>query len=206
MVRRNSLPLLPIGLIAFGLVCAAANARAEDNAHWLKKETQRLIEGCKARDDSGVLLHTPAGPGNYQGMWIREYYYVARYAGEFVSDANMKASIQHILDRQRKDGCIPNFFRFDGTPVYSVGGKKFADHALDNGSFMALAICEYVRRTDDYDFFRSVEPKMRRGLDHTSIHRAALRRHGSRDQPKPIHEVLPSCAACANQIPTLAPC
>ena len=47
-----------------------------------------------------------------------------------------------------------------------MGGKAFADHALDNASFMALAICEYVRRTGDYDFFRSVEPKMRKGLDH----------------------------------------
>ena len=166
MTQLKRLPFLPIYLIVLCLVCAAAIARAEDNAEWLKKETERLIEGCKIEGDSAVLLHTPDASGHYKGMWIREYYYIARYAGEFVSDANMKASIQHILNRQRKDGCIPNFMRFDGTPVYGVGGKKFADHALDNASFMALAICEYVRRTGDYDFFRSMEPKMRRGLDH----------------------------------------
>ena len=111
---------------------------AEDSADWLRKETERLIQGCQIENESRVLLHTPDGIGHYKGMWIREYYFIARYAGEFVSDANMKASIQHILDRQREDGCIPNFVRFDGRPVYTVGGKKYGDHAVDNSSFMAL--------------------------------------------------------------------
>ena len=166
MIKLKHLSFLPICLIALCLIGAAASVRAEDKADWLKKETQRLIEGCQIEGASGVILHSPDGIGHYKGIWIRDYYYIARYAGEFVSDANMKASIQHILDRQREDGCIPNKVQFDGRPVYSVGGKAFADHALDNASFMALAICEYVRRTGDYVFFRSVEPKMRRGLDH----------------------------------------
>jgi len=152
-------------LLALCLVCVAVSARGEDNADWLKQETQRLIEGCQIENDSGVLFHTPDGIGHYKGMWIREYYFIARYAGEFVSDANMKATIPYILDRQREDGCIPNKVQFDGKPVYKVGGQAYASHAVDNGSFMALAICEYVRRTGDYDFFRRVEPKMRRGLD-----------------------------------------
>lgn len=196
MTPLERLPNLPLCLIVIFLVGAAASIRAEDNparpvdsgrnqkvdasqqsscpgqsskvssTDWLKEETQRLIEGCKIENDSGVMFHTPDGIGHYKGMWIREYYFIARYAGEFVSDANMKATIPYILDRQRADGCIPNFVRFDGRPVYTVGGKAYAKHAVDNGSFMALAICEYVRRTGDYDFFRSFEPKLRRGLDH----------------------------------------
>ena len=139
------------------------------SADWLKKETERLVEGCKIEDDSGFLLHTPDGNGYYKGgMWTREYHYVVQYAGEFVSDANLKASIQLILDGQRKDGCIPLRVALDGTPAYKTGGgkKPISDHALDNAPFLTLTACEYVHRTGDYDFFRSIEPKLRRGLDH----------------------------------------
>ena len=71
---------------------AVANARAEDNAYWLKKETQRLIEGCQIEDVSGALLHAPDGIGHYKGMWIREYYFIARYAGN--SSAMKRCDIQ----------------------------------------------------------------------------------------------------------------
>ena len=66
MTQLKRLPFLPICLIALCLVCAAASVRAEDNADWLKKETERLIEGCKIESDSGVLLHTPDGLGYYK--------------------------------------------------------------------------------------------------------------------------------------------
>lgn len=66
MTPLKRLPFLPICLIVLCLVGAAASAQAEDNADWLKKETERLIEGCKIESDSGVLLHTPDGLGYYK--------------------------------------------------------------------------------------------------------------------------------------------
>jgi hypothetical protein len=40
-----------------------------------------------------------------------------------------------------------------------------ADHALDNGPFMALLACSYVNQFDDAALFREVEAKLRKGLE-----------------------------------------
>ena len=90
------------------LVCFVGNVRADDNANWLRQETKRQIEGCKVKSDSGLWLHTPDGIGHYKALWTRDYYYFVKYAGEFIDDANLKSSIQYVLDGQRKDGCIPD--------------------------------------------------------------------------------------------------
>ena len=41
-----------------------------------------------------------------------------------------------------------------------------ADHALDNGPFLALMVCSYSDQYDDENYFSEVEPKLRRGLDY----------------------------------------
>ncbi|MHC4995988.1 MAG: hypothetical protein ACYTGQ_13150, partial [Planctomycetota bacterium] len=61
--------LTPLIVFALCLVGAAASARADDNADWLKQETQRLIEGCRIEGASGVILHSPDGVGHYKGIW-----------------------------------------------------------------------------------------------------------------------------------------
>ena len=162
--RRIGAPLLLMAM----LHCLVGSVRADDNAVWLKKETARQIAGCRIKSDSGVWLHTPDGIGHYKALWTRDYYYFVKYAGEFIDDANLKASIQYVLDGQREDGCIPDRVNADGKPIYSPGGDKkpLADHALDNAPFLALLACEHFRRTGDQDFFRRIEPNLRRGLDH----------------------------------------
>jgi hypothetical protein len=41
-----------------------------------------------------------------------------------------------------------------------------ADHALDNGPFMAMIVCSYVNQFHDNKLFVELEPKLRSGLDH----------------------------------------
>ncbi len=150
------------------LICFVGSVRANDNTDWLEQETKRQVTGCRIKSDSGIWLHTPDGIGHYKALWVRDYYYFVKYAGEFIDDENLKASIQYVLDGQRKDGCIPDRVNADGKPIYSPGGDKkpLADHALDNAPFLALLACEYIRRTGDNDFFRDIEPKLQLGLDH----------------------------------------
>ncbi len=160
--------LIPASILMPTLLCFVGSAGADNDADWLKKETKKQVAGCRVKSDSGIWLHTPDGIGHYKALWTRDYYYFVKYAGEFIDDANLKASIQYILNGQRKDGCIPDRVNADGKAIYSPGGddKPLADHALDNAPFLALLACEYVRRTDDDDFFRNIEPMLRKGLDH----------------------------------------
>ncbi len=153
------------------LLCFLGSVRADDNTDWLEQETKRQVTGCRIKSDSGIWLHTPDGIGHYRALWVRDYYYFVKYAGEFIDDANLKASIQYVIDGQRKDGCIPDRVNDDGKAIYSPGGdnKPLADHALDNGPFLALLACEYVRRTGDNEFFRDIAPQLRKGLDHIRL-------------------------------------
>ena len=155
-------------LTATMLLFCLGSVRGDDNAQWLHMETKRQVAGSRIKSDSGIWLHTPDGIGHYKALWTRDYYYFVKYAGEFIDDANLKASIQYILDGQREDGCVPDRVNVDGKPIYSPGGDKkpLADHALDNAPFLALLASEYVSRSGDHDYFRKIEPKLRKGLDH----------------------------------------
>ncbi|MCP4854731.1 MAG: hypothetical protein GY903_09585 [Fuerstiella sp.] len=179
LLLHESEPAFDLKCRARWRICSAAvlmamllffngSVQADDNAAWLKKETERQVAGCKIKSDSGVWLHTPDGVGHYKALWTRDYYYFVKYAGEFIDDENLKTSIQYILDGQRADGCVPDRVNIEGKPIYSPGGEKkpMADHALDNAPFLALLACAYVHRTGDHDFFRKIEPKLRKGLDH----------------------------------------
>ena len=66
---------------------------------WVKQETKRQVAGCRIKSDSGIWLHTPDGIGHYKALWTRDYYYFVKYAGEFIDDENLKASIKLCLGR-----------------------------------------------------------------------------------------------------------
>jgi glycogen debranching enzyme len=88
----------------------------------------------------------------------------------------IRASIQYLLNGQREDGCIPDRVNIEGEPVYSPGPPKkpMADHAVDNGPFMALLVCSYVNQFNDEQFFRDVESKLREGLDFIRLKESGL--------------------------------
>lgn len=139
-----------------------------ENIQWMKEATIRQLEGSRVQGPNGIWLHTPDGVGNYKAQWTRDTYYMIEYAGDLLDQQEIKASINYLLNGQREDGCIPDRVNIKGKPVYSPGGenKPMADHALDNGPFMALMVCSYIDQYDDEKFFSEVEAKLRRGLDH----------------------------------------
>lgn len=114
-------------------------------------------------------MHTPDGVGNYHALWVRDFEYMVEYAGDLLDPKEIEASILYLLNGQRDDGCMPDRVNKQGVAVYGPGAEnsQLADHALDNNMFMAKMVCCYVDLTDNGEFFRQVEPAIRKALDHT---------------------------------------
>ena len=147
-----------------------------EKVQWMKEATLKQLEGCRVEGAGGTWIHTPDGVGNYKALWTRDYYYMVEYAGDLMDPKEIKASIYYLLNGQREDGCMPDRVNKGGQPIYSPGapGKPLADHALDNGPFMAMLVCSYVNQFQDETLFREVESQLRRGLDHTSVKESGL--------------------------------
>ncbi|MFO1447801.1 MAG: hypothetical protein U1F61_06550 [Opitutaceae bacterium] len=140
------------------------------NIAWIKRATQVQLYGSRIPGKDGVWLHTPDGAGFYNALWTRDYQYMVEFAGDLMDPQEIKASILYILRGQRADGCIPDRVTADGVPVYGPGPQNDpnADHALDNNPFFAKLVCSYLDLTGDLDFFRQIEPGVRKAMDHTS--------------------------------------
>lgn len=143
----------------------------KEKVKWMKEATLKQLKGCRVKGAGGTWIHTPDGVGNYKALWTRDSYYMVEYAGDLMDREEIKASIHYLLNGQREDGCIPDRVNKVGQPIYSPGapGKPMADHALDNGPFMAMMVCSYVNQYGDKDLFKEVESKLRRGLDHIYV-------------------------------------
>lgn len=136
---------------------------------WLREATKAKLRGCRVKGKGGVWLHTPDGVGNYGALWTRDFEYMVEYAGDLLDPAGIKASIDYLLSGQRADGCMPDRVNVAGKGVSSPGPerKPLADHALDNGAFMAKLVCAYADLTNDLESFQHWEPAIRKGLDFT---------------------------------------
>jgi hypothetical protein len=148
----------------------------EEKVQWMKEATLKQLEGCRVKGAGGTWLHTPDGVGNYKALWTRDFCYMVEYAGDLLDPDEIKASIFYLLNGQRDDGCIPDRVNLAGQPVYSPGppGKPMADHALDNGPFMAMLVSSYVNQYQDEALYREVEPLLGKALDFTTIGETGL--------------------------------
>jgi len=140
---------------------------SEEDVQWMREATIQQLSGCRVEGENGIWIHTPDGVGNYKALWTRDYYYMVEYAADLMDPKEIEASIYYLLNGQREDGCIPDRVNIDGKAVYSPGAdhSPMADHALDNGPFMAMLVCSYVKQFKDETLFRAVEGRLRKGLD-----------------------------------------
>ena len=138
-----------------------------DQINWMRDAASQQLKGSRVKGAGNVWIYTPDGVGHYKALWTRDFYYMVEYAGELIDPDEIKASIYYLLNGQRDDGCIPDRVNVKGEPIYSPGAPNnpLADHALDNGPFMAMLVCSYVNRYDDKDLFLDVEAKLRNGLE-----------------------------------------
>ena len=143
---------------------------------WIADATRAQLQGARIVTDEGSVLFTPDGNGHYRALWTRDFAYMIEQAWDLFDPAEVRSALALMLSGQRQDGCMPDRVNTDGTPFYSPGGDEhpLADHALDNGSFAALAVCTYVRNSGDTGFFREVEPSLRSGLEFLARDAAGL--------------------------------
>lgn len=144
---------------------------ALDKVEWMKEATLKQLKGCRVKGAGGTWIHTPDGVGNYKALWTRDSYYMVEYAGDLMDPKEIKGAIYYLINGQREDGCIPDRVNAAGLPVYSPGppNKPMADHALDNGPFMAMMVCSYVNQYDDVALLKELEPKLLRGLEQIRV-------------------------------------
>jgi hypothetical protein len=170
-------------LADFNIVCASDQTippnpygLPEQSVKWMREATLQQLQGCRVLGYDGTWLHTPDGIGNYKALWTRDTYYMVEYAGDLIDPEEIKASITYLLAGQRADGCMPDRVNAAGRPVYSPGGvnNPLADHALDNGPFMAMLVCSYVNQYADGALFCFTEPMLKLGLDHTNVKESGL--------------------------------
>lgn len=149
---------------------------SDQDIKWMRDATIQQLKGCRVKGAGDVWIHTPDGVGNYKALWTRDSYYMVEYAGDLMDPKEIKASIYYLLNGQREDGCIPDRVNIAGKAIYSPGGpnKPMADHALDNGPFMAMMVCSYVNQYQDGELFRAVESKLYDGLRHITLKESGL--------------------------------
>ncbi|MFY0626759.1 MAG: hypothetical protein JXR07_10700 [Reichenbachiella sp.] len=149
---------------------------SSDKVDWMKEATLKQLKGCRVLGANDTYIHTPDGVANYKSLWTRDSYYMVEYAGDLMTKKDIKASIYYLLSGQREDGCMPDRVNAAGEPVYSPGapGSPLADHALDNGPFMAMMVCSYVNQHKDKALFIEVEQQLRKGLDHVRVKESGL--------------------------------
>ena len=144
----------------------ATELKAEDVA-WLSEKTREVLKGCVLKGHDGTELFTPDASRHYTALWTRDFAYMIEQAGDLIPNAQQKAAVNYLLRGQRADGCMPDRVTVEGRAVYGPGPEngQLADHAIDNGAFMALLLTAYVRQSGDLAFFREHEAALRKGLD-----------------------------------------
>lgn len=137
------------------------------DAEWIRAATRKLLEDCQLRAEDGTILFTPDTSGHYRALWTRDFQYMVAHGSDLIEPDLVRRAIVFLLRGRRPDGCMPDRVTAAAKPVYAPGGEDhpLADHALDNGAFMAKLVAEYVRTSGDLDFFRRYEHALREGLD-----------------------------------------
>ena len=124
---------------------------------WLENETRRLLKGCIIKSSEGPNLYTPDGKPQYNALWTRDFSYMVENAYYFIPEPEIKNNIEYIIRGMRKDGVTPDRVYADGTPVYIAGpsDKPMGEPNIDNAQFLVNLVYDYVKNSNDIDFFRN---------------------------------------------------
>ncbi|MGK0241094.1 MAG: hypothetical protein ACI92G_004586 [Candidatus Pelagisphaera sp.] len=138
-----------------------------EDAEWMRARMGDLVESNKGTLPNGKTAFYADALRHYNLIFTRGFGYIYAFADDLIEPEDAKGFLEYLLAGQRADGCIPDRVNSAGRAIYSPGGanKPLADHALDNSSFLASAVCRYVVNSGDIEFFREHEPALRRGMD-----------------------------------------
>ncbi len=134
---------------------------------WMKSYTEGLVESNRGELDNGTTVFFADKKKHYNLIFTRGFAYIYQFAGKLIKHEDAKSFLEYQLAGQRADGCMPDRVNSEGLAIYSPGSKDspLADHAMDNGAFIASSVYHYVKNSNDLDFFKKHEPALRRGMD-----------------------------------------
>ena len=139
----------------------------QDNMNWMRNYTKELVKSNRGQLENGTTVFYADKKKHYNLIFTRGFAYIYQFTGNLIKPEDAKAFIEYQLAGQRADGCMPDRVDSDGLAIYSPGSKNdpLADHAMDNGAFIASSVYHYVKNSNDTDFFKKHEPALRRGMD-----------------------------------------
>lgn len=146
---------------------------------YLAELSLELIHGCRAQAYDGTWLYTPDGIANYDALWLRDFSYMAEYAGFAVPEEDIIACIRYSIRYRREDGWMPDRVTRDGVGVYAAGamGHPIGEANLDNTPFLVFTVYSLYQRMDMEHFgilFREWEPYLSRGLSLIPLNQKGL--------------------------------
>lgn len=116
----------------------------------IREITEKLLLGGRIPAHDGTILYTPDGRGFYAALWVRDFAYSLRCAGEMIPPEHMKNAIEFIIRGARpEDGWLPDRVEPDGTARYTAGDAAFpASPNLDTGPYLVICADVYLRLLD----------------------------------------------------------
>eukprot|EP00052_Salpingoeca_macrocollata_P020078 m.168129 g.168129 ORF g.168129 m.168129 type:complete len:400 (-) comp21150_c0_seq3:93-1292(-) len=168
----------PLSALFLLLLCTAHASALCTNVDWLTNATMGILAKCAITAKDGTLLFTPDASLSYGAQWTRDFYYAVNYAPLLfpnvtaTSGTVLQKAISVQVGGVRADGCAPDRVQGDLTPVYGPGpaSSPMADHAWDNGPFLALLATSYLKTwPNDKSTFCSWLPTLDKALRFTNI-------------------------------------
>lgn len=139
----------------------------QDNVQWFRSYTKGLAANNKGKLDNGTTVFYADKKKHYNLIFTRGFAYIYTFTGDLIKNEDAKEFIEFQLAGQRADGCMPDRVDSKGDAIYSPGAKNnpLADHSMDNGTFIVNSVYNYVKNSNDLEFFKKYEPALKRGLD-----------------------------------------
>lgn len=136
---------------------------------YLHSLSLELIKGCRQTAYDGTTLYTPDGVASYNALWLRDFSYMAEYAGFAIPEKDITECIQYSINHRREDGWMPDRVCSDGTGVFAAGemGSPIGEANLDNTPFLVFTVYSLSKRMDTQTFaalFKEWEPHLKQGL------------------------------------------
>ncbi len=173
MINNLRICLFVLGIVSmqsFGQKVASFidnDASFQDDVNWMRKYMNGLVKSNRGKLDDGTTVFYADKKKHYNLIFTRGFAYIYQFTGNLIKHEDAKAFIEYQLEGQRADGCMPDRVNSEGLAIYSPGSKDnpLADHAMDNGAFIANSVYHYVKNSNDLAFFKKYESALRRGMD-----------------------------------------
>jgi tetratricopeptide (TPR) repeat protein len=134
------------------------------------EEAGKLIRKCLLKASDGTTLFRPDGGGNYNALWTRDFCYMLEGLPNLIPHDDAVKAYLYILNRQRRDGAIPDRVDPDGKPYYNVLGSS---PPTDNPQFAVKIAWKIWRAYGDVHPFILTADRLEKALSSLPLSKEA---------------------------------